>query len=63
MNEIELINFLINYLNNLKSSDPTKVEEKKEVQLNATELAAKLAADSQWKKEKGLQVIQSKKSK
>jgi len=54
---------LINYLNNLKSSDPTKVEEKKEVQLNATELAAKLAADSQWKKEKGLQVIQSKKSK
>jgi hypothetical protein len=63
LNEIELINFLINYLNNLKSSDPTKVEEKKEVQLNATELAAKLAADSQWKKEKGLQVIQSKKSK
>jgi len=63
LNEIELINFLINYLNNLKSSDPTKVEEKKEVQLNATELAAKLAADSQGKKEKGLQVIQSKKSK
>jgi hypothetical protein len=32
------------------------------VKVSATEVAAKLAGDSQWKKEKGLEVIQSKKS-
>jgi hypothetical protein len=61
LNEIELINFLISYLNNLRADN--KAEEKKEVRPDPTELSAKLTQDSQWKKEKGLEIIQSKKSK
>jgi hypothetical protein len=49
LGEIELINFLINYLNGLRS-DNTKVEQKKEEKINPAELTAKLASDSQWKK-------------
>jgi len=49
LGEIELINFLINYLNSLRSEN-TKVEEKKEEKIKPAELTAKLASDSQWKK-------------
>jgi hypothetical protein len=62
LGEIELINFLINYLNNLRA-DSVKVEEKKETVVNPADVAAKLAADAQWKKERGVQIIISKKSK
>lgn len=51
--EIETINLLINYLNGFKESEE-KVEEKKEVKVNQTEISTKLTADAQWKKEKGL---------
>lgn len=60
LSEIELINFLINYLNSLRADN--KQEEKKEVKVNPTDLTAKLTTDSQWKKEKGLEILQSKKS-
>ncbi len=57
--EIELINFLIKYLTDLKG-EAGKVEEKKENKVNQADLIAKISEDNQWKK---LTVIQSKKSK
>ena len=57
--EIELINFLIKYLTDLKG-ESGKVEEKKENKVNQADLIAKISEDNQWKK---LTVIQSKKSK
>lgn len=64
LGEIESINFLINYLKGLKDTETRQEEEdKKEVKVNQAEIAAKLNADAQWKKEKGFEVLQSKKSK
>ena len=64
LGEIESINFLINYLKGFKEEENRQEEEdKKEVKVNQAEIAAKLNADGQWKKEKGLEVLQSKKSK
>lgn len=60
--EIELINFLITYLNNLKGDTVKAAEEKKEVKVDPSEITAKLAADAQWKKER-VEIIQPKKSK
>jgi hypothetical protein len=60
LTEIELINFLINYLTSLRAG--AKAEEKKEVKPTPTDLSAKLTSDSHWKKEKGLEILQSKKS-
>lgn len=58
--EIELCNFLINYCKNLypkeqKDADDDKVDD--------VDVKQKLSEDNQWKKEKGLEVLQSKKSK
>jgi hypothetical protein len=63
MGEIELINFLINYLNGLKGDKiKTEEEKKKEVKVSQADLTAKLTGDAQWKKER-VEVLQSKKSK
>jgi len=58
--EIELINFLINYCLNLyPDSNKKQADEKKE----DIDIEKKLSEDKSWNKEKGLEVIQSKKSK
>ena len=57
LGEIELINFLITYLNNIKA-DTAKTEEKKEVKLSEEELLAKISNTAEFKK---LTVIKSKK--
>jgi hypothetical protein len=59
--EIELCNQLIQYLNNLKA-DNNRTEENKNEKKEAIDVTAKLAADSQWKKEK-VEILVSKKSK
>lgn len=61
LNEIELINFLVNYLKNLKPSD-NQAEKKEENKLNEAEIKGKISADAQWKKERGVEVLTSKKS-
>ena len=55
LSEIELINFLIKHLNDLRgvSDNPHRFEEKKEVKINPADIKAQIATDSQWKKEKG----------
>ena len=64
LGEIESINFLITYLNGFKDDESRQEEEgKKEVKVNPAEISAKLNTDAQWKKEKGFEVLQSKKSK
>ena len=59
--EIETINYLISYLRQLSSGGDAVVEQKKEVKVDQTQISAKLAGDAQWKKEKGLELIKSKK--
>lgn len=59
--EIELCNQLIQYLNNVKA-DFNRTEENKNEKKEAVDITAKLAADSQWKKEK-CEVLVSKKTK
>jgi len=47
LGEIELINFLITYLNNLRIEN-VKVEEKKEIKVDKAELTAKMSSDKEW---------------
>jgi len=49
-------------LNNLRSENVI-VEEKKEVKVDKAELTAKMSSDKEWNREKGLMVLESKKSK
>ena len=63
-NEIELCWFLTKYLTNL--SQETDKENGGNQQMNIEEnisVIDKIAGDSQWKKEKGVEVLKSKKSK
>lgn len=61
LGEIELINFLVTYLKNLKGDDSKVQEEKKEVKLTPEEISSKVSGDAQWKKEK-VEILKSKKS-
>ncbi len=53
---------MINYCKSLKNSTETTEEDSRNKKLEAAEIGAKIAGDNQWKKEKGLEVLQSKKS-
>lgn len=52
---------MVNYLKDL-TKDDKEVKEEQKVE-EPKDINAKLGEDSQWKKEKGLVVVQSKKSK
>ena len=62
LKEVETCNVLINYLLELQkgSSNQAKEETQEHEQVN---IAEKLNSAAEWKKEKGLEVLQSKKSK
>lgn len=61
LNEIQLINYLVNYLNSLKPFE-NQLQNKEVARLSESEIKGKLSSDSQWQKEKGVIILQPKKS-
>lgn len=62
LKEIETCTTLVNYLNELKKDQNEEVKEEKKA-AEEVDIKDKLNSAAEWKKEKGLEVIQSKKSK
>ena len=62
LKEIESCNFLINYLKDLQKEDQKEAVEQKKAE-EPVDVKAELQNAAEWKKEKGLEVLQSKKSK
>ena len=60
--EIELCNFLIQYLNNIKEEYNKANNNNKNNSKETVDVTVKLTENSEWKKEKGLELLKSKKS-